>query len=144
MIKLTFCRKLWVYSIDMTLLGWFWWYLWPKMIYKCPGKLQLPLWILPSLDHWIFFLSALCICFSKKLSPLVITGHSIWTDVGSICRSRFVRSNYLCWLILFNVVRSRDCILKGQIFRIEIQRYIILCVCNGTGVYLEVAAVKLK
>ena len=31
MIKLTFCCKLWVYLLRMTLCGWFWWYSWHKM-----------------------------------------------------------------------------------------------------------------
>ena len=34
MIKLTFCCKFWVYSLRMTLFGWFWWYSWHKMAYK--------------------------------------------------------------------------------------------------------------
>ena len=34
MIKLTFYCSFWVYSFNMTLFRWFWWYLWPEMASK--------------------------------------------------------------------------------------------------------------
>ena len=34
MIQLTFSFKLWIYSLRMTLFGWFGWYLLPKMAHK--------------------------------------------------------------------------------------------------------------
>ena len=39
--KLTFCCKLWLYLLDMALIGWFW-YLWPKMAFKMSQAFTLP------------------------------------------------------------------------------------------------------
>ena len=32
--KTHLCCRFWVYSLCMALFGWFWWYLWPKMVYR--------------------------------------------------------------------------------------------------------------
>ena len=37
-VKLTFCCKFWVYSLNITLFEWFWWYLWHEMAFKMPHE----------------------------------------------------------------------------------------------------------
>lgn len=37
-VKLTFCCKIWVYSLDMTMSEWFWWYLWHRKAIKMPHE----------------------------------------------------------------------------------------------------------
>ena len=33
-MKFTFCCKFWIYSLRMTMFGWLWWYMWPRMANK--------------------------------------------------------------------------------------------------------------
>ena len=52
LIKVTFCCKYWLHSLDMTLFEWF--SLWPRMAFKCLRNFRLSPWIYYLIDYFSY------------------------------------------------------------------------------------------